>query len=441
MPKDDDKKKDVPENADDVVKSETPETPAVEPTPPAEPAAPAAAPTPAPALVSKWDSVVGPFAKVIAKPVVEIATALKELVGEPSDSAAELLQNVEDTPDADIKDALKDLGVPRAVLGKAIKSLRKAPKPVTADDAASAMNLSLGILPDVPDDESFLQALRTGGELKVDRTTVISAVRSALAKSCNLYDIPAELVRRMEAFAEDMEEAVSPDFFKLRKLLTRRSYAEIFAAIDGLEGSFVTEARKKTFLARLDENLWPSVLSFHEQLKAWMETWQQTAGNPAAIFGAIAGMVGGGGVAMPAGMMAPPPTDNLKDAALGVNDDINKLFAGVGIPVARALAYDAQTIKGVLTDPGLPMQIGAPNREQMLKMLKVNVSADYVRLEQNVTKYLLGIMGYNDVTSEIDLQYLSALFMLGNAIPWETIRNLPSRGGRGGRHGDDAHRI
>ena len=100
------------------------------------------------------------------------------------------------------------------------------------------------VLPAVPTDASWLEALRTGGVLKVDQSTVISVIRAALAHRAGLFEIPDSLVRLMEKFADENDDQVDPEFFKLRKQMTRRSYAEIFEAIDGLDGSYVTEDAK-----------------------------------------------------------------------------------------------------------------------------------------------------------------------------------------------------
>ncbi len=387
------------------------------------------------AMPSPWTDYITPFATAIGKSEEEVTTALKPLVGEPGEQAIDLLKNEEFTPFEEIKSKFDS--VPVAVLKMAVqKHLRVAPEPVAASAVAPVPTATLDALPPVPADDAWLTMLRTGGELKVSTTHVISAVRAALASRSNLYDLPNELVERMESHAEALEEPVGEDFFALRKLITQRSYAEIFAALK-VDGQFVTQRRKGAFLTRLDEHLWPALLSFQDQLKAWTESWQQTMGNPAAMMGAFAAMAGGG--AMPPGMMTPPPTDSLRDAAEAVNDRVNKVFAGIGIPVSMALAYDAQRIKEVLENPSLPMQIGAVNREQMLKMLGVDVSSDYVRLERNVTRYALSIFEFPKVTSgQEELAYLTSLLMLGSQIPWDKLSGSSRSSHRRGTRRDNA---
>jgi hypothetical protein len=236
----------------------------------------------------------------------------------------------------------------------------------------------------------------------------------------------------METFAETQEEPCGPEYYKLRKMVTRRSYAEIFAALE-IDGASITQEKKNLLLKKLESYLWIAVSGFNQQLNAWVTTWQQGMSNPGMMMTAMATMMaGGGGVGLPAGMMQPPLTNALRTSAEGVVDKINRVFAGTGMVVARALAYDASNIKQVLENPNLPTQIGVTNREQMLKTLGVNVSSDYVLLEQNLTRYALAVMDFSTPTkvpSDREVAYLSALWNLGNAIPWDqlSVSDKPAR--------------
>jgi hypothetical protein len=273
-----------------------------------------------------------------------------------------------------------------------------------------------------------LVALKAGGVLKVDQSTVISAIRAALAHRAGLFTIPDGLVTLMERFADENQEAVSPDFFKIRKQLTRRNYAEVFEAVEGLEGSYVTEPRKKQLFARIDENMWPAIIAFYAQLKSWQDAWMQGAANPAIMMSAMLTMGGRGG-ALPPGMMQPPDTGILRDTADAMADAVNKVFAGTGVQIAAALAFEATKIRETLENPRLPALIGAANRDQMLRQLKVAVSATYPRLETNLTQFVLSVMQLKDQPAgNEEVQYLGALFMLGSQIPWDQLSGDNSGG-------------
>lgn len=370
------------------------------------------------ALSASWVAYINPFADAIGKGVDEVAVLLKTIVGDPGDEAIALLKDASMASDADIKGVLT--GIPSAKVNKAIKLLRE---PVTVSSSAAAMALNVSdILPQVPGDDSWLTALRAGGVLKVEQSTVISAIRAALAHRVGLYDIPEMLAKRMELFADDNAEPVPEEFFKLRRQLTRRNYAEIFEAIEGLDGNFVTDARKNQLFGRIDASLWPSIVSFQSQLKAWVDAWQQGAANPAMLMNAVMAIAGGGAGAMPPGMMSPPETGALRDQAEAFNDELNKVFAGTGIQIASALAFDASRIKQILENPRLPALIGAANRDQMLRQMGVEVSATYPRLETNLTRYALGVMKIKDVPAgNEELQYFGSLYMLGSQIPWDQL--------------------
>ena len=350
-----------------------------------------------------------------AAPVVdEIATKLQEfgasddVITKVKDLGVESVGDLANLTETDLVGA----GLPVVKARKLLAAVKPAPSSV--DTAVMNSAAFDGLLPSVQDDESWLKALKTGGVLKVDQSTIIAAVRAALAKRVGLYDVPAKLVEAMERFAEESDEQVDPTYFALRDMLTRRSYGDIFSAVPGLSGSYVTEARKKQLLTRLDQYLWPNLAGFNAQLKGWQESWMQGAANPAMMMMAL---VGGGAGALPPGVMQAPDTAVLRDAADAVKDAVNRVFAGTGVQIAAALAYEATEIKKSLEDPRLPALVGVANREQMLKKLGVAVPATYPRLETNLTKYVLAVMNLEDqAAGQEELSYLGALFMLGNQI-------------------------
>lgn len=320
------------------------------------------------------------------------------------------------------------VGVKTLKARQVVAALTPAPTPVVSEPAApSAVPVSFDtILPAVPADSSWLEALRTGGVLKIDQSTVIAGIKAALAHRVGLFEIPDMLVAAMERFADTNDEQVPPEFFTLRKQMTRRNYAELFAAIDGLDGSYVTEGRKKELFKRVDQHFWPAILGFNEHLRTWYETWTQTAANPAAMTNALLSRLGGGmAMPMPPMMMQPPDVGILRDSAAAVNDALNRVFAGTGVQIAAALAYDASKTKEVLSNPRLPALIGAANREQMLKQLNVAVPPTYPRLEQNLTQFVLAVMQAADQTGAEEVQYYGTLYVLGSQITWNLVGSTP----------------
>lgn len=271
------------------------------------------------------------------------------------------------------------------------------------------------LLPPVPTDESWLNALKTGGILKVDESSYIAAIRAALADRAGLYNVPEALSKAMEKYADETEEQVDPTFYALRKSLTRRAYGDIFSAIDGLDGTFITESRRKEFLGRIRETLWPAIAASYHSLDGWYQTYRASLADPSAILAAIGG--GGGRV----GMIAPPDTAQLHDAGDTLVDSINRVFRGTGVQVAAAMAYDANTIRNTLEDPRLPSMVGVKNREMMLKKIGASVSSNYIRLEQNLVKYVLSFAKHDTVTSDVEVEYFIAVWQLGTQINWNEL--------------------
>jgi hypothetical protein len=381
--------------------------------------------------VTNWDKTVGEFAEAIGINLIQANTKLQDLVGLPGDEALALLLNEEDCTTVEIKEALQ--GVPKAKLNKAIRTILRVEEVVSetakTEGETSSVMAPLDILPSELSEVNLLDTLKTGGVLRVNSATVTMVMRAALASRTGVFGVRKTLVDKMEAHAESLDEPVGEKFFKLRNELTRRNYGEIFSAIEGSVGQFVTQGRIKMLLGKLNNDLWPAMYSFHEQVNGWVQSWQQGAANPAAMMVALTAIMGNKGGVMAPGIMAPPPTDTLRDAAEGVVDKINRVFSGTGTVVASALGYDAKTLMDILNDDSLPAQIGAANKEQMLKLLGVNVTADVSRMSTNAARYLLSIMELPKVAAgNEELAYITALFQLGSAIPWDQLKG----GGKSG---------
>jgi hypothetical protein len=397
-------------------------------TPPTTPDTPV---TPAPPETGIGAGAATATATATAPPVADPVTArLTELglnadqIGKVKALGAESVEDLSGLQEGDLAGIL-----PTLKARSLVRELQAGAAPATGaagamDMGAAAMNMD-AVLPSVPDDGSWLTALRAGGVRKMEQSTVISAIRAALADQFGLYDIPKKLVTEMENYVDVTEEQVGDEFWTLRKSLTRKSYGDLFQAIEGLDASYVTDKRKNELLGRINENLWPSIFAFNEALAGWQEAWMQGAANPAMMMAALAGSAGGMG--MPPGMMQPPDCGVLRDAAETVNDALNRTFRGTGVQITAALAFEANQVKAMLENPRLPMLCGIPTRELLLKKLKVAVPATYPRMEVNVTRFVLGIMGAERVPAGNDeLQYFGTLFMLGTQIPWEDLASTAS---------------
>ncbi len=371
-----------------------------------------------------WNDRVQPFAEAVEKNLDDVSALLAAHTGDPVDeksatAALEVLSSKEAFSDEELIKALGSLNIPLGKLKLNLAKLRGVPVVVVEERATP--NAYDAVLPSVPEDESFVASLKVGGELKVGKTEVLSAVKAGIANKLGLFGLPKIIKEKMEVFAEEQAEPVGAEYFKLQKLVVTRSYAEVLNAM-GIEGSFMSDARQKAFLAKLEANLWGSLRGFNEMLSQWLEAYNAGAGSSANIAMLLMGQLGGGKAGLMPGMITPPETNGLHDEAEAVNESINKVFAGLGIPIAKALAYDATRIKEVLENPSLPAAVGAINRDQMLKQLDIAVGADYVRLERNITRFTLAIIEFPKITvPDEEYRYIAAMIQLGATIPWDKL--------------------
>ena len=365
-----------------------------------------------------------PVAGVPTDPVSEKLLKMG-LTGEQVGSIKTLgVESVDDLSNL-VEGDLTALGIPPIKARKIIASFKVVITPVTATVATPVATVNFdSVLPSMPSDESWLSSLRAEGVLRPAPSTVIAAIRAALAEKFGLYDITKKILAAMESYVDETEDQVPPEYWTIRKQLTRKSYGDLFEAIDGLDGSFVTETRKRDLLAKINDNVWPAIIGFNESLAAWQESWVQGSNNPGMMMNMFAMVAGGAGV-LPPGVMAPPDCGVLRDAAESVNTSVNRALKGSGVQIASALAFEANQVKAVIENTRIPLMCGVPNREMLLKKLGVSVPATYPRLEQNLTRFVTSIFEIPNVAAgNEELRYFSSLYMLGNQIPWSEFTRM-----------------
>ncbi len=343
------------------------------------------------------------------------------------------VESVDDLAELTVED-LVEIGVKKVQARKLLASFKVGKTSATEDEPKADINISIdpsSILPQPMDDSAWLSALKSGGVLKVNESSYISAIRAAYADKCGLFKVPALLRDEMEIFAEDNDEPVGEEYFKIQKMLTRHDYGEIFSAIDGLDGSFVSQKKKDKFLKKTHDVMWPAIRTAFEALDAWYESLSKVYSNPSMMMAMFAGMSSGAPIVNAAAQI--PPTDPVRDASDNLKDAINHVFGGFGVPVATALCYDARQIGKILENPGLPAMVGAANREMMLKQLDINVNSLYARQEQNMVRFVLGFVKLDEMTTAgDDSRYLTALWQIGNQLGFKSISSYSGASSIGG---------
>jgi len=385
-----------------------------------------------PTLPESWVAYLTPFATTVGQSVDDVTAALQPVVGEPSPEAIELLQDaLNGATDQEIRDCFP--AVPSARLRAAVQTQLRV---VTPPQAAATPTMSLDVLPAPKPDESFIAALKVGGVSKVSQTDLEAGVKAALADRVEFFEIPKKIQLAMERHAQLTEEPFGESYYDVMRMITKRDYSEIFAALQ-VPASAVPQAKRTHFLKQIDSILWPVIQGFNDQLSGWFDAWMKAAGNPAAMMQALTSMAGGGSLMGPT--ITIPDTEPLRIAADEVVDNINRAYAGVGIPAARALAFEATQIKELLSKPEIMGLVGATTRELMLKELGIDVSANFISMEHSVVKYVLAVseLGNQPKGSQQEQQYLQSLYQLGAVIPWsKLLTEGRSRSARSG-YGDD----
>ncbi len=330
-------------------------------------------------------------------------------------------------------------GVPKLKARLIVEKL--VPAPVAAKPAfAGSIQPTSSLLPQVPTDESFLANLVQGGVLKMSETDVIAAVRAVNAERFGLFNIDDRILKAIEDRAEEMEEPLPEIFYAVQKALKRKAHADVLAALD-VPGTFVTEARKKQFLGRVS-GIMGELAGFYSMVDGYVQNWQTQMG-PQAMLSIVGVLAGGAGAAGMPVMNEAPDATPLADQARGIIDRLNKMFAGSGIPVARALAADAQQLSELIKKPELIAAVGASNREEMLKKLGIGVGADVARTEKSVLQFALCVLKVNAVEPSQLPPYILAVRQVGAVIPWATLSGAngavrtPSGRGRGEPFGDE----
>ncbi|HTK04967.1 MAG TPA: hypothetical protein VL500_05245 [Candidatus Eisenbacteria bacterium] len=366
----------------------------------------------------------------------ELLAKLKTLLGDDA-KATEALEKAKAEGVTDLETAALateadwiGYGVPKMSARKLVGELKQATAPAPAAPAVAPVAAAT-LLPSLPTDDAFLEALRVGGTLKSAPTDVLSAVRAVLASRLGIFDIEDRILEAIEERAEGLGEPVPDIFYDLEKAKGKKAHADVLRAL-GVAGNFVTERRKKAFLGRM-EGIWGSLAGFQDHIHAWRQNWQSNMNNPAAMMQMLAAAVSGGAAAVAvSGVNDAPDAAPVVDAATAVIEDINKMFAGTGIPVARALAADAVQLRQLIERPELVSAVGAVSRDEMLKTLRLAVGADLVRAERSVAQYVLGVLELPKQPDTNLSLYIVALETLGTNIPWDKLGARLSDNGRPG---------
>lgn len=323
---------------------------------------------------------------------------------------------------------------------KKIEQANAKPEPAAAPSTSAPAQGGPSVAPaaqvmlvQAPGDDDFFRALKLGGRPEFEPVNVAATIRSAVAVSGGLYNLPKKLVAAIRAQARAERKPVGPILIEVRRELAKRSdQAALFADLIPGGGSsvYVTEADKKETMAAL-ANVWPSFISFQGRLRAFRQEAFQTM----MTGGMMAQMGAGAGLAMtgldPAMLMGSTlQTDTYVDDSEGIIEALNGVFADMGLYASLVLAQEAVRLVKIIEKPGLPAAVGATDRDAMLRELDIGVTSDVVRAQQNLVTWVVNVVDLQNKDSASLPGVLLSLCNLGEQIPWEKLSGGRAQLGR-----------
>jgi hypothetical protein len=299
-------------------------------------------------------------------------------------------------------------------------------RPAVTASAEQSEQLSLSSLPTVPETlQSFITALKTGGKSIVQPIDVVAAIRAAIATYVGLYDLPETLRDEIYKQSKKQKKPAGETFYIVDRFLNESRYGEVLQSMGVIGGSnFVSKPRKEELINNVNAHIWRALYDFNVQLTNWSNNWMQGS-NSTMSLAVIAAQIQGQQMLHP-NLLKPPATNNLRAQAEQFINVLNEIFSGVGIPVARALAYAASRINELLDNPELPLATGSPDKESMINDLGYNIGPDLLQLEAAVSRYAISIMKLPEIPAggKEEQYYLLELLTLGQSINWEGIQRF-----------------
>lgn len=382
----------------------------------------------------KWAEKVKNFAETCDLQAADVEAKFTTLVGKPSDKAASRLGSDQLTPFDEIVALFPD--VPKAVLREAVAGLRDVQAAATPTEIATVVGPSqgFGALPALPDDDSFIAQLVTGGKAKMPALDAVAAVRAHFANTMGLFGLLDRIADGIEKHALSTDEQVPEIFEEIDLARARRRYPEELRAM-GVTTRLVTKGRKDELFRRM-EDVWPALREFQNELENWMRSYTEKFSGPAALASFASKVAGGPGMGLGMNM---PDSGPVRDAAAAVIDVFNKAFAGTGIQVSRGLAFEAAEENKYISRTDLHVHMGFSSRDQMLKELGVAVGERVERQERATAQFVWCVMKTREILDPDMPSYIEKLCELGRNVPWDRFparrsngasRPLPSQGNK-----------
>lgn len=329
---------------------------------------------------------------------------------------------------------LKGLGLKPAKVNRLLDEARKlseGEKPETAmaptgpvmgggvmsPVAATAAPVAVA-LPQVPNTETVLRGLKISGKLApgVNSSVCITLVQAAVATPLDLMSVPKRLMKRLEEQANKMDTPVGNVFFDIMAEINKSKYSDVLSLVAGGKSPTIMASWRKNLADRVEKILQPALLHSIEASREFLARLMQMSG-------AMVGVNFVGGMQYDVKMQAMlqalnqvPDTGEIHELADYLRDAFNKTCAGTGLVTATKVATEYIRVKEILDFPELYVQCGVTNRDELVRVMNLQVPGALVRAEEALTAFVYAMIELDKVPADVEPAYVVQMCNLAMRI-------------------------
>lgn len=362
---------------------------------------------------------------------------LENVCGFPSDVASAVTEQLGASSVAELEDLevddLTEIGVKKLNAKALIKRLKSNMAAPTGDGGHSLANtnqqgeaasgVSAKLLPTVKIGDAWLKAIERSNILVLGIDHYIAAIEAAIADRFDLFSVPGKVSEAMLDYSYQTDTPVGPSYYEIRRIITRRAYADLFATLD-VRASDINDSRRRELIKRINDYVFPLVPQAIQELSEWYDCWAKMAGPQLVL--AVQQMSNQD--VSQRNLSSFPETGTLLSMSDSFVRAMNKALAGTGGMAALAMAAEANNIRNCLDNEQLPSLVGALNKDQMLVKLGIDLDPSIIRGEKAIVQFIIAFAKANEyATQENAGYYFIELCQLGNEIKcWDSLAQKES---------------
>lgn len=333
-------------------------------------------------------------------------------------------------------DELVELGLKKAKARRLIEEAKKFAEAGNGEGTLAPMGADTGmatvtagtpvpsgvVLPEVPDNETWMRGFKVAGKLLVNDSVCIALVRAGLAEPVGISKIPEALLVKLELEADKRQEPAGPSYWRIVNAINQRKYADVLSALTGGTTPSITVAQRKKLMARMSEIMLPALERSIDGACDFLSRLVQLSG--VAMGANLAGGVQYDArvQAMLQALTQVPDTGEIHELADDLRDAFNKTCSGTGMVTATKIAMEYAKVKEILDDPELYALCNVANRDQLVREMNLQVSGALVRTEESLVQFVYAMIRLDQVPPEIEPVYVVQMCNLAARIDKSFLR-------------------